>query len=76
MAVGEHLGYLFTGAWSLLVGAAILQSDVVPAWLGVVGIVVGAVLALCSLEFVGPFERGGWKVAAAMTPVIYIAWSL
>jgi hypothetical protein len=76
VAVGEHLGYLFTGAWSVLVGAAIVQSDVVPAWLGVVGITVGAVLALCSLEFVGPFERDGWKVAAALTPVTYIAWSL
>ncbi|MDR6505112.1 DUF4386 domain-containing protein [Arthrobacter oryzae] len=76
VAVGEHLGYLFTGAWSILVGAAIMQSDTVPAWLGLVGIVVGAVLALCSLEFVGPFERDGWKVAAALTPVTYIAWSL
>ena len=76
VAVGEHLGYLFTGAWSILVGAAIMQSDAVPAWLGLVGIVVGAVLALCSLEFVGPFERDGWKVAAALTPVTYIAWSL
>lgn len=45
-----------------------MQSDAVPAWLGLAGIVVGAVLALCSLEFVGPFERDGWKVAAALTP--------
>jgi hypothetical protein len=76
VAVGEHLGYLFTGAWSILVGAAIMQSDVVPAWLGIVGIAVGGVLALCSLEFVGPFELDGWKVAAALTPVTYIVWSL
>jgi Domain of unknown function (DUF4386) len=76
VAVGEHLGFLLTGAWSILVGAAIVQSDAVPAWLGIVGIVVGAVLAVRSLEFVGPFERNGWKVAAALTPVTYIVWSL
>lgn len=76
VAVGEHLGYLFSGTWSILVGAAIMQSDAVPAWLGIVGIVVGAVLAVCSLEFVGRFERDGWKVAAALTPVTYIVWSL
>lgn len=76
VAVGEHLGYPFTGTWSVLVGAAIMQSDEVPAWLGVAGIAVDAVLALCSLEFVGPFELDGWKVAAALTPVTYIAWSL
>ncbi len=76
VAVGEHLGYLLTGSWSVLVGVASLQSSVVPGWLGVVGIVVGALLALCSFEFVGPFERDGWAVAARLTPVVYVGWSL
>ena len=75
VAVGEHLGYLFTGAWSVLVGVAAIQGTVLPAWLGVVGIVVGAVLALCSLEFVGPFEPNGWRLAGAVIPVAYIVWS-
>jgi hypothetical protein len=76
VAVGEHLGYLFTGAWSVLVGVAVLQGDVLPGWIGIAGIVVGAVLALCSLEFVGPFERDGWRLAGVVTPIAYIAWSL
>lgn len=75
VAVGEHLGYLLTGTWSVLVGVGILQSDVLPAWIGLIGIVVGAVLAVCSLEFVGPFERDGWKLAGAVIPIAYIAWS-
>jgi hypothetical protein len=76
VAVGEHLGFLLTGAWSILVGIAITQSSNLPTWLGTAGIVIGAVLALCSLEFVGPFERMGWKVAAAITPIAYVVWSL
>lgn len=76
VAVGEHLGFLFTGAWSALVGVAVLQSTTVPGWLGVIGIVIGAALALCSLEFIGPFEPKGWRVAAAATPIVYIVWSL
>ncbi len=76
VAVGEHLGYLLTGAWSALVGAAVLQSGAVPAWIGVVGVVVGLLLALCSLEFVGPHEREGWQLAARLTPIVYIVWSL
>jgi hypothetical protein len=76
VAVGEHLGYLLTGAWSLLAGVAMTQSTAVPAWLGVMGIIVGAVLALCSLEFVGSFELNGWELAAALTPAAYIVWSL
>ena len=76
VAVGEHLGFLLTGVWSILIGLAITQSTVLPGWLGVSGIVVGAVLALCSLEFVGPFERAGWRLAAKLTPIAYIVWSL
>ena len=76
VAVGEHLGYLLTGTWTVLVGVAFTQTTATPGWLGVPGIVIGAVLALCSLEFVGPAERDGWKLAATLTPITYIAWSL
>jgi Domain of unknown function (DUF4386) len=76
VAVGEHLGYLLTGAWTVLVGIAFTQTTLAPGWLGILGIVVGALLALCSLEFVGPAERNGWQLAATLTPITYIAWSL
>jgi hypothetical protein len=76
VAVGEHLGFLLTGVWSILVGVAMLQSTELHPLVGVAGIVVGAVLTLCSLEFVGRFERKGWRLAAALTPFTYIAWSL
>ena len=74
VAVGEHLGYLFTGAWTVLVGVAVLHVGG-PGWLGVPGIVIGAVLAACSLEFVGPSERSGWRIAGAVVPIAYLAWS-
>ena len=76
VAVGEHLGYLLTGAWSVLVGAALTQADSAPGWLGVVGILIGTLLAMCSLEFVGSHEPSGWKFAGALTPGVYIGWSL
>jgi hypothetical protein len=76
VAVGEHLGYLLTGAWSVLAAAALWQSAAVPAWLALPGTVVGPVLMLCSLEFVGRFEPSGWRLAGAVTPLAYIAWSL
>jgi hypothetical protein len=76
VGVGEHLGYLLTGAWSILVGIAFTQAAVAPTWLGIPGIVIGGLLTLCSLEFVGPAERTGWKLAATLTPITYIAWSL
>ena len=33
VAVGEHLGCAFTGAWSILTGVALVQTDAVPACL-------------------------------------------
>jgi hypothetical protein len=76
VAVGEHLGYLLTGAWTTLTGIALTQTTVAPSWIGVLGIVIGPVLALCSLEFVGRHEPAGWRLAERLTPLTYIAWSL
>jgi hypothetical protein len=71
VAVGEHLGYLLTGAWTTLAGIALLTESSV---LGVVGIVIGPALMVCSLEFVG--RSRGWTVAEKLTPPAYVAWSL
>jgi hypothetical protein len=76
MAVGEHLGYLFTGVWTALVGVALLQSNLLHPLLGIVGLVLAPLFVLGSLEFVGPFEPGGWKLAGTLVPLAYIGWSL
>ena len=76
VAVGECLGYLFTGAWTLLVAIAMLQSSSFDDWLAWPGMAVGALLAVGSLEFVARFEEHGWKLAGAIVPIAYTAWSL
>jgi hypothetical protein len=76
VGIGECLGYLLTGGWTILVGVAMLQSSAFEAWLGWPGILIGLFLIVGSLEFVGTFEERGWKVAGAIVPITYIAWSL
>jgi uncharacterized protein DUF4386 len=76
VAVGECLGYLFTGAWTALVGIAMLDASAFDPWLGWLGIGIGVLLVVGSLEFVGRFETEGWKPAEAIVPVAYIAWSV
>lgn len=76
VGVGEHLGYAFTGIWSILAGIALIDSSVAPDWVGVVGVAIGPLFLLCSLEFVGRFEESGWKLAGVLTPITYIAWSV
>ena len=76
VGIGEHLGYLLTGLWTLLVAASIASTDAVPALIGVIGVPIGIALLIGSLEFVGPNERGGWHLAGVIVPIAYIAWSI
>ena len=81
VAVGEHLGYLFTGLWTAALGGALVSSDLAGSlgWtmgLGVSGLILGSLLVLCAMEFVGRNERNGWKFAGTIAPFVYIAWSL
>lgn len=76
VGIGEHLGYLFTGLWSVLTGAAIVGSELIPAWMGWIGIVVGAGLIVGSAEFLGRDEEDGWALAGSAIPILYAAWSL
>ena len=76
VAVGECLGYFFTGAWTVLVGIAMLQSSAFEAWFALPGIAIGVLLVAASFEFVGRFEEKGWKLAGSIVPIAYIAWSV
>jgi hypothetical protein len=70
VAIGEHLGYLFTGAWTLVIAAAMLKSPVFRPWLGWAGIV--SALGI----LVGLLEPAGFALAGTINAVAYLAWSL
>jgi hypothetical protein len=76
VAVGEHLGYLFTGVWTALAGAAVLQSAVVHPAFGICGLILAPFFLVSSTEFLGSNEKDGWKLAGALVPVAYVGWSL
>jgi len=76
VAVGEHLGYLFTGVWTGLVGVAVVQSETLNPVFGLVGLLLFPLYLLGSMEFVGPNETKGWGLAGALVPIVYIGWSL
>lgn len=81
VAVGEHLGYLFTGLWTAALGGALLSNELESSLGGAIGfglsgLILGLLLVLCSMEFVGNNELTGSKFAGAITPFVYVAWSL
>ena len=76
VGVGEHLGYLLTGAWTIAVGIAVVGGDVTGTWLGWLALPIGAGLVVASAEFLGPNEEHGWAPAGKAVPVLYVLWSL
>jgi len=76
VGIGEHLGYLFTGLWTLATGWSIVTTAPIPAWLGWLAVPIGLALLVGTLEFAGRNERDGWPLAGRIVPIAYIAWSL
>jgi len=54
----------------------VLSTAVLPGWLGLIGVLIGLVLLIGTLEFVGPNEEHGWPLAGTIVPIAYIAWSI
>jgi len=76
VGIGEHLGYLLTGAWTILVAGSIAGTPVLAPWVGWLGFPIGLALLVGSLEFVGPNEKAGWSIAETIVPIAYVAWSI
>ncbi len=76
VGVGEHLGYLLTGLWTILVAVSIVTTSVVAGWVGWLGLPIGVALLVGSVEFVGPNEEHGWSTAGVVVPIAYVAWSV
>ncbi len=76
VGIGEHMGYLATGVWTMLVAVSILAGPILPTWAGVLGLGIGVALLVGTLEFVGSNEREGWALAGTIVPIAYIAWSI
>ena len=70
VTIGEHLGFLFTSAWTVLLCIAIIQTGFVNPLLGWLGI-LPAIGVL-----VGVFEETGFKAAGVINAISYILWSV
>ncbi len=70
VAIGEHLGYVFTSAWTILLSIAIIQSNVVSPLFGWLGIIPALGV------FAGVFEETGAKAAGMINAISYVVWSL
>ena len=70
MAVGEHLGYLSTSLWTLLIAVVLLRTAVAPRWFGVAGVALAIGIAA------GLVEPAGWELGGTINAISYLAWAL
>jgi hypothetical protein len=70
VAIGEHLGYLFTAAWTAVIAAAMLGSPHFRSWWGWLGLVAAVGILAGLLE---PFGVTGAGIINALS---YILWSI
>jgi hypothetical protein len=70
VVVGEHLGYLFTGSWTILISIMMLSTPLFGPVIGIFGLV--AALGIMA----GMLEPAGWKPAGAVNAISYVLWSL
>ncbi|MDX2138651.1 MAG: DUF4386 domain-containing protein [Chloroflexota bacterium] len=70
VAIGEHLGYVFTGSWTILLSVMMFRSRTFAPWLGIIGIVSAIGI------MVGLLEPAGVGFAGAVNAISYILWSL
>lgn len=76
VAIGEHLGQLFTALWLILVSAAIIESDRFCNWQGIAGIIIALFMILGLVEgfaTVIPFDGA---IIGVFTPLSFIALSV
>ncbi len=70
LGVGEHLGYLFTALWTILIALAMPKSKIFTTWQGW----LGAILAVGIL--LGTLEPAGMPFFGAVNAIAYSLWAL
>jgi hypothetical protein len=69
VVVGEHLGYIFTAAWTIMICAMLLSSTAFSPLVAVLGIVAAVGI------LTGLLEPAGWAPAGMINAMSYLVWS-
>jgi hypothetical protein len=69
MAVGEHLGYLSTSIWTVLIALHMLRTAFLPRWVAAIGVLLAIGIAT------GLAEPAGWEPGGMINALSYLAWA-
>jgi hypothetical protein len=70
VGIGEHLGYIFTALWSILIALAMPKSKYFSTWIAWVGIVLALGILL------GTLEPAGVPFVGLINAIAYSLWAI
>ncbi len=76
VAIGEHLGQLFTAIWIVLISSAMLNSTIFRRWQGIVGIAVSGLMLLGLVEGFATIINFDAGIFGILTPISFILLSI
>lgn len=74
MSIGEHLGFLAMGSWTILLGVIIMKSGELKKWIGVTGIATGMLILVSVAEHFGGAWSGFFGTINFAANAIWTLW--
>lgn len=74
--LGEHLGQLFTVAWTLIISINFIKLKIFPKWIGIFGIVSAAIYLIAQAELLATVVKNMpvWEPAGFIGSTLWLLW--
>ncbi|MFI5129082.1 MAG: DUF4386 domain-containing protein [Chitinophagales bacterium] len=74
--LGEHLGQLFTMAWTIMISIAFIKLKLFPKWVGWIGIISSVIYLVAQAELFATVIPGfpAWSMAGFIGSTLWLIW--
>lgn len=76
MTIGEHLGFIAMGFWTITLGVIIYQHAGFKKWLGVIGVIIGGLIIASVMEHFGGSSAAFFAVLNVLANTLWIFWMI
>jgi hypothetical protein len=74
MTIGEHLGFIAMGFWTITLGVIIYQHTGFKKWLGVIGVIIGGLIIASVLEHFGGSSATFFASLNVLANILWVFW--
>lgn len=74
MTIGEHLGFIAMGFWTITLGVLLYQHAGFKKWVGVMGVIIGGLIITSVMEHFGGSSAAFFAALNVLANVLWIFW--